>query len=136
MSIATMDDPGEFLPRSKVNEIIEAINALQAATTGGTVPRQMWATVHVQTGVVDGQSAGLSIAAGGNTLTGTFDAPFDSAGDYAVTCTCTGAPSSGDTLFPLLSSKSASGFVIDFANDDVPGGGGPSIAEITIMCGG
>jgi len=126
-------DSAEPVLRSKINEVIQAINALETAISTNAQVRIMWMNYRPDTDEVLAQSGGLNIVsnAGFAVVVG-FDVPFDSEDDYAVVAMCTNV--SGNAAgggFAQITGHAEDEFTVHFNSDD-GNSGTPSMVNIIV----
>lgn len=133
MPITTIPDPGvgSAIPilRAKINEIIAAINAMQALLTGGAVTQMTWCRYSYDEEEIVGQGANFaSVEVVGLATRFTFTEPFASADDYCAQMT---PDASGPSNVDHVLNQTAEYVDLFFLTD---GGGGivPSSGEVNL----
>lgn len=88
MPLSLITIPGSAVIRAKINEIIAAINAMQALLTGGAVTQMTWAKIDFAEQELANSGTGIdSVEFIGGTTRVHFTEPFASVHDYSVQLT-------------------------------------------------
>jgi hypothetical protein len=124
---------GQAATDIKLNEMIDAINALTNVLANQGAVGFTWVKFRPDTGVIEGQGPGIAsvVNTGGQDIKITFDDGFfASADDYAAVASCS-ILAGNDSGFAVINSQQAEYVQFVFRTDDGTGGT-PAVCNVLI----